>query len=486
MATSLEEAQFALRTCENHDQKEIIGYCKTCQEKICSSCIKEEHATHDWETITDILRDKKRSLPQECKQIRNSQLPGLRKELRRFDVKIEEANIRFEQNEATLNGSRQSYISKINRLFDEKINECRQSSDATTQIYQGKREGLKQKVEFLDVMTTSLDADINTLPDHDILDMEKEMREELEKALSYSADKYTCTTVFVPGLMDVSVLNNMIGEIHSVSVEEKLNIERYSQPIVSINSNFDAKAWMMKGSDTSPKLLDNYGEELKCMKTKCTDLIISRSGDFVLTSKNKCSISVFSEDENEIRTIDTKPLQPTHISKTDNDDILLTLVDDGDAYNLEPTSRRIVQCMTLTGKVIHTYEFRDDAKTRLFIRPRRTAESKNTNICVVNQVSKNSGELVVLHRDGRVKFTYKGEELKLREFNLVDVECDSKCHVLVTELSSRSIYMLSPEGMYLCALCQFNNLYPYVISLHEDNFWCGFYDGKVKMFKYTN
>ncbi|KAK3100190.1 hypothetical protein FSP39_015963 [Pinctada imbricata] len=486
MATSSEAFQFALRTCENHDQKEIIGYCKTCQEKICSSCIKEEHATHDWETITDILREKKRSLPKECKQIRTTQFPGLRKELRRFDVKIEEANIRFEQNEATLNGSRQRYIRKINRLFDDKINECRQSSDAETQIYQGKRDGLKQKVEFLDEMTTYIDWDIDTLPDHDILDKEKKMREELEKALSYHTDKYTCTTVFIPGLIDVSVLNNMIGEIHSVSVEEKLNIERYSQPIVSINSISDAKAWMIKGRDTTPKLLNNHGEELKCMKTKCTDLIISRSGDFVLTSKNKCTISVFSEDENEIRTIDTKPLQPTQISKTDNDDILLTLVDDGDAYNLKPTSRRIVQRMTLTGKVLHTYEFREDGKTTLFIRPLTTAENKNTNICVVNKLSKNSGELVVLHRDGRIKFTYNGDGLKSTDFNPADVECDSKCHVLVTEFNSRSIYMLCSDGMYLCRLRQYNNLRPYVISLHDDNFWCGFYDGKVKMFKYSN
>ncbi|KAK3100244.1 hypothetical protein FSP39_016903 [Pinctada imbricata] len=486
MATSSEAFQFALRTCKNHDQKEIIGYCKTCQEKICSSCIKEEHATHDWETITDILREKKRSLPKECKEIRTHQLPALRRELRRFDVKIEIANIRFEQNEATLNSSRQSYISKINQLFDDRINECRQRSEAATQIYQSKREGLKQKVEFLDVMTTSLDVDINTLPNHDILDMEKEMREELEKALSYSADKYTSTTVFVPGLMDVQVLENMIGEIHSVSVEEKYNIERYSELICSINPISDTKAWIRHMKDYRSKLLDVNGEELKCMDVHSSDFIISKSGDFVHTYQTMCSISIFSEDENEIRTIDTKPLKPTFISITDNDDILVTLVDGGDLFNLVSTSRRIVQRMTLTGKVLYSYEFREDGKTRLFIRPLNTAENKNTNICVVNKLSKNSGELVVLHRDGRIKFTYKGDGLKLREFQPVDVECDSKCHVLVTEYISRSIHMLSSEGMYLCALCLFDNLRPYVISLHDDNFWCGFYDGKVKVFKYSN
>ncbi|KAK3100692.1 hypothetical protein FSP39_023861 [Pinctada imbricata] len=486
MATCLEEFQFALRTCENHDQKELIGYCKTCQEKICSSCIKEEHATHNWETITDILRDKKRTLPKECKEIQTNHLPCLRKELSQFDMKIEEENIRLERNEATLNGSRQSYISKINRLFDDKINECRQKSETAKQIYKDKREGLKQKVEFLDLMTTSLDKEINTLPDHDILDMEKEMREELEKALSYSAEMYTSTTVFVPGLMDVQVLENIIGEIHSVSVEEKYTIERYSEPILSINHISDAKAWILNKSVRRPKLLDNNGKEVKCIENKCSDFIISRSGEFVLTSIANRNVSVFSEDENEIRRIDTESLLPINISKTENEDILVTLVESGDAYNLVPTSRRIVQRMTLTGKVLHTYEFKDDGKTRLFIWPRRTSENKNTNICVVNKFSEDSGELVALHRDGRVKFTYKGDGLKFSAFLPVDVKCDSKCHVLVTELNNRSIHMLSSEGMFLSALFQFDKLHPMVMSLHDDNLWCGFRDGKVKVFKYIN
>ncbi|KAK3083237.1 hypothetical protein FSP39_017492 [Pinctada imbricata] len=486
MATSLYKAQFALKICENHDKKELHAYCKTCDKKVCTTCIKEEHSSHDWETITDILREKKHSLPEECKEIRAKKLPGLKKDLHRLERKIQEEDTRFEQNKSVLNGSRQRYIDGINKLFDDRIDVCQQKSEAAKQIYKDKRVVLKQKVEYLDMVTTALDKDINTLPDHDILDMEKEMRGELEKALSYSDDKYTCTTVFVPGQMNMKVLENMIGEIHSVSVEEMNEIDRYSNVITSIKPVSDTNIWVKVYDDSHMKLLDGAGEELKVMKTPGYDLITSRGGDIVLSDVEKRSISVLTQDEKTISTFDTKPLYPTFISKTENDDILVTLRDDGDSYNLVPTSRRIVQRMTLTGKVLHTYEFREDGKTRLFTLPSKTAENKNKDVCVINRLSGDNGELVVLHKDGRVKFTYRGDGLESEKFSPGDVECDVKCRILLTEYYSRAIHMLSSEGMYLCKLCQYEQLVPTVISIYGDNIWCGFLDGKVKVYKYSH
>ncbi|KAK3101447.1 hypothetical protein FSP39_003663 [Pinctada imbricata] len=484
MATSSYKAQYALKLCKNHDKKELIAYCKTCQEQICSSCIKEDHSTHDWEMITDIVREKKRSLPEDCKVIRAKLLPGLKKELRRFDRKIEEKEACFKQTSSTLHISRQSYIDESNRLFDNRIDTCRRKSESAIQIYKGKGEGLKQKVETLDTMTTALGKDINTLPDHDILDMEKEMRDELERALSFSADKSTCTTVFVPGQMNVQALDKMIGEFHSVSIEEMNDIDKGFNTLASIKAFSETNTLVRLIGDSHPKLIDREGVVLKSMKTSCADITISNNGHFVLTSLSNQSVSVLTEVEKAIRTWCTKPLRPTFISKTENDNILVTLVDDGDTFNLLPTSRRVVQRMSLTGKVLHTYEFREDGKTRLFTLPNRTAENKNTDICVVNWFSEDSGEVVVLHKDGRRKYTYKGEGLKHKEFCPGDVECDDKCRILFTEQYSRAIHMLSSEGIYLCTLCQYEQILPFVISLYGQNLWCGFHEGKVKVLKY--
>ncbi|KAK3102152.1 hypothetical protein FSP39_009196 [Pinctada imbricata] len=229
--SSLYKAQFALRLCEYHDKKDLHAYCKTCEKKYCSICIKEDHNQHDWETITDILREKRRSLPVECTKLRTTKLKDLKNEIDRFDRKIQTEDVRFKRNKSVLNSSRKSYIDNINKLFDYKIEVCRQKSEEAIQMYSEERDGLKRVVEHIEIMTTALDKDIKTIPDHDILDMEKEMKDELEKALSYSAYKYVCTTVFVPGVMDVQALENMIGELHSVSVEEMYDIDRNSDAL---------------------------------------------------------------------------------------------------------------------------------------------------------------------------------------------------------------------------------------------------------------
>ncbi|KAK3095042.1 hypothetical protein FSP39_009563 [Pinctada imbricata] len=485
MTSSLYKAQFALRLCDIHDKKELHAYCKTCKIKICSSCIKEDHTSHDWETITDILREKRRSLPEECKEIRSKQLPGLKKELISFDRKIEKEDAQFQQNKSTLNVSRQSYINEINRLFDRRVEECQQKSESAIQLYKEKREGLKLKVEYLDMMTISLDKDINTLPDHDILDMEQEMKDELQKALSYRANKHTCTTVFKSGQMDIQALENMIGEIHNISVEEMNDMNRFSElKMVSLKSVSDSNAWVRFDEDHFAKLINRAGDVLKTMKTSCTDLIISNSGEFVLTKSAKCKISVLSEDGNTTGTFDTTPLKPSYVSRTGNDEILVTLRDTGDDYNLVPTSRRIVQRMTLTGKVLHTYEFREDGITRLFTWPVRTTENKNMDICVINWLKKGNGELVVLNKDGRVKFTYAGNGLSSDKFNPYSVECDHKCRILLTEPKRRAIHMLSSEGIYLCTLSHYENLRPYSISMYGESLWCGMKEGSMKVFRY--
>ncbi|KAK3102738.1 hypothetical protein FSP39_013566 [Pinctada imbricata] len=484
MAASLCRAQYVLKLCEKHDKKELQAFCKTCVEKICSSCIKEEHNSHDWDLITDIVREKKRSLPLECQEIRTKQLPGLRDDICRFGRKIEEEGTRLQENKSVLNDSRQSYINRINQLFDDRVDEFEEKSEAAIQIYKGKRDALKQKVEFLDMMSTALDKDIDILPDHDILDMEKEMRDELEKALSYSSETYSSTTLFVPGQMNVEALEEMIGDIKSFSINEEYDIDRYSETIMSLKPVSDTDAFIIIGEKlfAKAKMIDRTGVEMKTLKTPCIDFAVLKNDTMVLTDYQKGIILVLTQDEDKIRTINTKPLRPTYISKTENDDLLVTLVDRG-GYNLVSTSRRIVQRMTLTGKVLHTYEFKEDGKTRLFTLPVRKAENKNSDICIINRHDSDSGELIVLHKDGRVKFIYSGEDLDDESFLPFDIECDSKSHILLTEKYSRAIHVLSAEGIFLRTLFH-HHLHPAVISLHGDNLWCGFFEGRVKVFEY--
>ena len=178
----------------------------------------------------------------------------------------------------------------------------------------------------------------------------------------------------------------------------------------------------------------------------------------------------------------TKPLHPSCISKTQTGDVLVSLQDDGDPYKLQPSSRRLVQRMTLTGKVLHTNEFHEDGVTRLFTVPKRTTENGNSDICVINRTSSKTGELIVLHEDGRVRTTYRG--MKDSKFDPRDVACDSKRRIIVVDAANKSLHLLSPHGTFLRYLLSYMFDFPHKMALYQGYMWVGFDKGKAKVYKY--
>ena len=86
-------------------------------------------------------------------------------------------------------------------------------------------------------------------------------------------------------------------------------------------------------------------------------------------------------------------------------------------------------------------------KTRLFTAPGKTAENLNSDICVINCTGNLTGELIVLYKDGGVRATYREHEGSI--LNLSDVACDSMNRIIVSDLTSKSLHLLSPYGTFL-------------------------------------
>ena len=138
-----------------------------------------------------------------------------------------------------------------------------------------------------------------------------------------------------------------------------------------------------------PGLVKNYTiKQLSLPSTKTNsvtlpphiDFIILKSGDFIVIDFKDQVIRRVMSAWKASDIVRTKPVHHTLISKTQTNEILLSLKDGRDLYKLQPSSRRLVQRMTLTGKILNTYEFQEDGVTRLFIFPRRATENGNSDI----------------------------------------------------------------------------------------------------------
>ena len=139
----------------------------------------------------------------------------------------------------------------------------------------------------------------------------------------------------------------------------------------------------------------------------------------------------------------------------------------------------------MTGKVLNTYDFKADGKTRLFTVPQRTAENGKSEIFAINRTSDETGELIVLHVNGPVRTTYRGQEDATFAFDVTDVTCDANGRCIVSDGKNKCIHLLSQELTFIRYLLSNMLDYPITIALHQCSLWTGFYKGAVKVYKYT-
>jgi hypothetical protein len=111
-------------------------------------------------------------------------------------------------------------------------------------------------------------------------------------------------------------------------------------------------------------------------------------------------------------------------------------------------------------------------------------QNGNSDICVVNQTSITTGNVVILSSSGRLRSVYHGQELN-DDFFPSDVECDSRYNILVTDYYNHKVHLLSPDGEFLKFLLTEKEVYgPSALSLYGSTLWVGNSEGAVKLFRF--
>ena len=492
MATSLYKAQEALKTCDDHHNEELTCFCKTCKKFICTMCAKTAHMGHDWDLIPVVAKKRRKETPILCRKIKQDRMSRCREKLSVIGDNISTVEKARDDDVKSLEERRTFMINIINEFVDE---QKRQREEYTYHESAKMKEQLNElikKIEYLDKMTSSLDDNITAYSDYDVIEMEQDMLTALEDAESCEVNSAVTAVRFVPGEIDKSGIEKMFGKIldttttntNEVSVEEVKTFKEFDGAVLSsIAQISDTKAWACDSKGHESKLLSLQTNDKETIrKLLSSNFIILRNGDFISSYYDMKNIRRITSTRQNNIIVNTKPLRPMAISKTHTEDFLISLRDDGDHYKLQRSSRRLVQRMTLAGKVLNVYEFQKDGTTRLFTEPYRTAENGNSDICAINRTSAHSGELIVLRSDGQVRMTYNGQNA---EFNPRDVACDSKHRIIVSDSTNNSIHHLNPDGTFLRYLFTDMLLRPWTLALYQDNLWIGFHEGTVKVYKYS-
>ena len=489
MATSLYKAQSVVRTCDKHQHEEITCYCKDCKKYACTSCVKKQHGQHDWDLISSVAKVRRKETPKLCCKIKEDELSNFKKYVEDIDTRICTNTENNKRNIELLEYTRVTLIDSVNKFIENRKQQVEELTEKEADCLTKERRELVKRLDYVEKMTTALDSNIAAYSDFDLLEMEEEMLTEVEKLRTYKVANNRKVPVFLPGKIDLNSLQKIIGEVQEEDInvcQEVINsFKAFDSVIWTLFPTSETEAWMSAKEVGEIKLMSTLGKAVTRASHSKTSFIVLSNGDHIVVNYKSQTIGRVTSDGTETVLLSTKPLSPIKINMTRTEDILLNLADDGEAYKIQPHSRRLVQRMTVAGKVLNSYEFREDGTTRLFALPGNATENGNTDICVINGISSNEAELVVLYRDGRPRFTYEGKESG-RRFNLRDVECDARCRIMVLNVAARSVHLLSPDGLLLGNILTdvIANDIPFRISLYGNSLWIGFADGTVKVCKY--
>ena len=225
---------------------------------------------------------------------------------------------------------------------------------------------------------------------------------------------------------------------------------------------------------------------------KTTKQISCEIFDMTLTSNNDILLSVGNSSTSDIKRLtksgkikpflSVSPLLPLGIHVTSDSNIIVGVREPGDPYTLTDKSTRALFIFGMNGKQQHTYQY-DSNKHRLFTRPRRITTNNNKDIVVVDRTSRDTGRVVVVGREGDLRWTYTGHS-KINvptQFYPSDVVTPTAGHIIVCDYKRHVLHVLSGQGDILTCLKvmrDFGIQYPFSLDIDmRGQLWVGCVEG---------
>ncbi|XP_061179500.1 uncharacterized protein LOC133188133 [Saccostrea echinata] len=475
-----------IKMCKSHGLP-IDLLCEDCEKFICSDCAKTDHRDHDWKTISTAAIQRRKDLPHFFKRIKEE-------DLHQIDEKIEKMSKQITENKELCD----SEIKDLQKHFDEimaRLAEIKKRQERelrnnlikkNDQLNYVKSELEEKKREIIDTVDF-MEKHYSIMSDPRLIDNHRELTKMLCE-LQVHMTNCEHSVRFIRGEIKDDLLEFLVGktlDLNDINVTQK-NLFHYGDKAIPMLETYSEDRCYIKVYESK------YTEKVNQQGTKehefsiiPHDMCVTDNGDVYFTDVIEKSISCLSPTGSVSEVIGTVPLEPEGICKSVDGGLLVTLTDNvSDLYKLDSHSRRLVRHITVTGDVIHEYEYQEDGQTRLFTWPYRVTQNSNSDICVVNRTSNTTGDLVIMSPSGRMKSVYRGQNLT-KNFFPTDVVCDSLCNILVTDPHNNQIRLLSPQGEFLNFLLIEDEVNtPLSLSLYKSTLWVGYHEGLVKVFLY--
>ncbi|XP_061185001.1 uncharacterized protein LOC133193016 [Saccostrea echinata] len=472
-----------IKMCVYHGLR-IDIICEDCDEFICSKCAKTDHRDHEWNTLSTAATKWRRDLLTLLTKIKEEDLPGIDEKISKqitenkelCDSEIKKVEKHYDEMMA-----RMTEIKKRNEksLKDNLVRKNDQLNHVKSEL-EKKRKGIVHTVEFME-------ENNSTMSDYSLIYNIREMTKMLSE-LEAHVTNCEYSVRYIRGEINDDLFESLVGktlDLDDIGVTQ-INAFQYGSQIIQLLGTLsEDQCYINELNSKYIEKVNQQGIKEPKIRIKPNGMSVADNGDVYFSDDDNYSIGYLSPSGSVSTVISTDPLLPMGMCQSLDSGLLVTLRDNvSDIYELESRSRRLVRHITLTGDVVHEYEYQEDGQTRLFTLPDRVTQNNNGDICVVNHTNLITGELVIMPPSGRMKSVYRGQNVT-KNFDPADVVCDSLCNILVTVISNKQIHLLNSEGEFLKFLLTDNEVTsPYALSLYNSTLWVGYWKGFVKVFEY--
>jgi hypothetical protein len=298
---------------------------------------------------------------------------------------------------------------------------------------------------------------------------------------------------FVPGELNIS---ESFGILSSVKLSNKSHdtelkvLINYTTDLSDVNRLVlldKTTAWISSYTEKIIRkvVIDDRIQTIKEIPVQIEDMTLTKSNDILISTFISSDVKLITQSGQIKPFLSVSPLITTGIHVTHNNDILLGVMDDGDTYKLTDTSCKKIIVFGENKKEKQSYQY-NKCKQRLFTYPFRITDV-NSDIVVIDSTSNDDGRVVVLGKEGDVKWIYQGHP----EINTVDNPFDpwdmvttSAGNVIISDHDNHTLHVISGEGELLTYNDMSDQGVIFPLSLDIDSWgqlWvgCNTYKGKA-------
>ena len=472
--------------CTEHTTKMTFLFCRTCDHLVCADCILSKHSKHNFEPVEQILTEKLDDL-KGAEARYNKDLTLCRAKVNEFQISETKCESLCDESITTIKKREKTLIDGIAKHSQKLQNEIELERKTVKQTFCDMKRQADQAEKTIILHQDEIMAALKSIQGSTIFTTatkSKKMKSDLN--FNPIPSEIKC---FIPGKETVNDIPNLFGSLQKMKipqVQSDIDLEVVNSYTTDLSGIYniitvdDKSTWVNEYNKQVIRQINIDNDNITTTKQiSCSicDMTLTSNNDLLLSVSNSSDIKLLTKSGEIKPFFSVSPLLPHGIHVTSDNYIIVGVTEPDNYYTPTDKSTRALLIFGMDGKQQHTYQY-DSNKHRLFTVPYRITTNNNKDIVVVDSTSYDTGRVVVVGREGGLRWTYTGHS-KINvttQFDPTDVVTTTAGHIIVCDHRTHALHVLSEQGDILTCKVMEDTGIKYPISLDIDmrgQLWVG-------------